>query len=111
MSQPSADQVPEGAHELPIKDVSSQQARSGGCGCGEHDSGIPSLDVRVVPHAIRHATVFGALAAIPDGGSLDLIAPHDPKPLLMQIAQREPVEVTYLQEGPEAWVLRLTRAN
>ncbi|MFV0428241.1 MAG: DUF2249 domain-containing protein [Arachnia sp.] len=81
------------------------------CGCSESDHGVPELDVRPIPHAIRHATVFGALSAIPDGGSLVLLAPHDPKPLLAQIAEREgPITVTYLQEGPDAWRLRLTRA-
>lgn len=81
------------------------------CGCDDADHGVPELDVRAVPHAIRHATVFGALSAIPVGGSLDLVAPHDPKPLLAQIADREPgVTVRYLDEGPDAWRLRLTRA-
>ncbi len=82
------------------------------CTCGEHDDDVPVLDVRAVSHAIRHATVFGALSAIPPGGSLDLVAPHDPKPLLAQIAEREAgtISVRYLDEGPEAWRLRLTRA-
>ena len=64
------------------------------------------------PHAIRHATVFGALGAIKPGQSMVLVAPHDPKPLLAQIADREQgtISVTYLDEGPEAWRLRLTRA-
>jgi hypothetical protein len=31
-----------------------------GCGCGETDEDLPELDVREIPHAIRHATVFGA---------------------------------------------------
>lgn len=83
----------------------------GGCGCGGHDDNAPELDVRLIPHAIRHATVFGALSAIPAGGSLVLVAPHDPKPLLAQIAEREwPVTVTYLDEGPDAWRLRITRS-
>ena len=81
------------------------------CGCGCSDEGVPELDVRQIPHAIRHATVFGALGAIPEGGSMVLVAPHDPKPLLAQIEQREQgsIEVAYLDEGPEAWRLRLTR--
>ena len=81
------------------------------CGCGHEPDGAPELDVRPIPHAIRHATVFGALSAIPLGGSLVLVAPHDPKPLLAQIADREgPVTVTYLDEGPDFWRLRITRA-
>ena len=67
--------------------------------------------MRPIPHAIRHATVFGAWSAIPLGGSLVLVAPHDPKPLLAQLADREdPVTVTYLDEGPDAWRLQITRA-
>lgn len=91
---------------LPVSDVSTSA-----CACGCVDDGEPELDVRVIPHAIRHATVFGALGAIPAGGSLRLVAPHDPKPLLAQIAEREgdSIEVTYLVQGPEAWSLRLTR--
>lgn len=92
---------------LTVQDVSS------GCACGCTDEGVPALDVRTVPHAIRHASVFGALGAITVGNSMDLIAPHDPKPLLAQINDREDgaIEVVYLQEGPEAWTLRLTRCR
>ena len=84
-----------------------------GCACGEHDVTVPELDVRAIPHAIRHATVFGALSAVKVGAALDLVAPHDPKPLLAQIADREggAIEVDYLVSGPEAWTLRLTRAR
>lgn len=95
---------PADARTLPVTEVSSS-----GCTCGCTDDGVPTLDVREVPHAIRHATVFGALGAIRPGSSLDLVAPHDPKPLLAQIADRDPVQVTYLEEGPQAWTLRLTR--
>lgn len=92
--------------DIPVQDVS-------GCACGEHDVQVPELDVRSIPHAIRHATVFGALSAIKVGGALDLVAPHDPKPLLAQVADREggAIDVEYLVSGPEAWTLRLTRTR
>lgn len=81
------------------------------CGCGESHDGPPTLDARVIPHALRHAAIFGALDAIGLGESMVLIAPHDPLPLLAQIAQREQgaIEVSYLQRGPEAWYLQFTR--
>jgi len=81
------------------------------CGCSEVDVDVPELDVRTVPHAIRHATVIGAFDAIPAGGSLLLIAPHDPLPLLRQLSRRTggAMAVSYEQRGPEAWHLRLTR--
>ncbi|HEU0190863.1 MAG TPA: DUF2249 domain-containing protein [Mycobacterium sp.] len=82
-----------------------------GCGCGETDDELPELDVREIPHAIRHATVFGAFDAVPTGGSLILVAPHDPIPLLHQLAERSGgrLAVSYEERGPEAWRLRLTR--
>jgi len=82
------------------------------CGCDEHASeGHPELDVRTVPHAIRHATVFGALEAVGPGAGLVLVAPHDPLPLLHQIEQRTPgaFTATYLTRGPEAWRIELVR--
>lgn len=79
------------------------------CGCGGHDDADPVLDVRQIPHAIRHATVFGAFDAIAPGGSLVIVAPHAPRPLLAQLAERAPVDVEYLVEGPDDWHVRITR--
>lgn len=82
-----------------------------GCGCGASEAAVPELDVRTVPHAIRHATVFGAFDAIPTGGALLLVAPHDPLPLLRQLTERAggTLTVEYEQRGPDAWRLLLTR--
>lgn len=99
-------------HDHAAGDVPAAPA-AGSCGCGGHDDDeIPVLDVRAVPHAIRHATVFGAFDAIPAGGSMLLVAPHDPLPLLRQLAVRAggALAVDYEERGPEAWRLRLTRA-
>lgn len=82
------------------------------CGCHEVDpAGWPELDARLVPHKIRHATVFGALDAVALGASLVLLAPHDPVPLLDQLQQRAPgaFSVDYLDRGPETWRLLITR--
>jgi len=106
-----------GMHELLGRDGSpdsgphSHGHDHGRCGCGESDSGTPELDVRAIPHAIRHATVFGAFDAIPPGGSMVLVASHDPQPLLRQLAVRTDgrLDVAYLERGPEAWRLQLTR--
>lgn len=81
------------------------------CGCGETDADDPVLDVREVPHSIRHATVFGAFDAVPPGGALVLVAPHDPIPLLHQLNDRASgrLAVQYEQRGPDAWRLRLIK--
>lgn len=84
------------------------------CTCGELDpDGYPELDARTIPHAIRHATIFGALDSIATGGGLVLIAPHDPQRLLDQMDDRWPgrFDVAYLQSGPEDWRLALTRSR
>ena len=73
------------------------------CACGTIDPpGNPELDVRVIPHAIRHATIFGALDAVAPGAGLDIVADHDPIPLLNQVQQRTPgrFDITYLERGP-----------
>lgn len=83
------------------------------CACSEvEEQDAPVLDARVIPHAIRHAAVFGALDSLPSGSALVLVAPHDPLPLLAQARARyaEGLGIDYLQRGPEAWRIRLQRA-
>ncbi|WP_436007414.1 DUF2249 domain-containing protein [Knoellia sp. LjRoot47] len=94
----------------------AEPAPGGGCGgacaCGESDGAdYPELDARDVPHAIRHATIFGALDGVEPGGGLVLVAPHDPLPFLRQLEGRAPgaFTVEYLERGPEAWRLQLVR--
>jgi len=74
-------------------------------------AGHPELDARTIPHAIRHAAIFGALDGVRPGKGLILVAPHDPLPLLAQLERREPgaFEVDYLERGPEAWRLAIVR--
>ncbi|HET7350209.1 MAG TPA: DUF2249 domain-containing protein [Marmoricola sp.] len=105
----------EGSHEGSHEHAAAEPGGSGcggSCGCGEQDgAGDVELDARTVPHAIRHATIFGALDSLGVGTALVLVAPHDPVPLLAQLEQRSPgaFEVSYLERGPEAWRLRLLR--
>lgn len=108
----SLDEVTRGMHELRGERDGGCGGESGhACGCGEIDTDDPVLDVREVPHSIRHATVFGAFDAVPPGGALVLIAPHDPIPLLRQLDHRSSgrIAVDYLQRGPESWRLRLAK--
>ncbi|MFP5416887.1 MAG: DUF2249 domain-containing protein [Actinomycetes bacterium] len=81
------------------------------CTCGHHDEELPSLDARQIPHALRHASILGALASLKPGKGMVLVAPHDPLPLLAQIhdAHGDSIEVSYLERGPEAWRLKLAR--
>ena len=85
---------------------------SGSCACGEHDEGVPELDVQTIPHAIRHAAIFGAIESLTVGGGLVISATHDPVPLLTQLAQRHGDAFTaeYRDRGPERWRILIRRA-
>lgn len=103
-----------GGHDDRVEDAPNAEAGHGGhqCACGGHDeAGVPELDVRTIPHAIRHATIFGALEGLRPGAGLLLAADHDPLPLLSQLEQRAPgaFEVSYRESGPVLWRLELTR--
>ena len=85
---------------------------AGECACGQSsEQDVPELDAGAIPHAIRHAAVFGALDVVAPGAGLILLAPHDPVGLLVQLQLRAPdtFEVEYLQRGPESWRLSLIR--
>ena len=96
-----------------VKDSGQEGGCGGECGCGAQAPAAPELDARLLPPAIRHASIFGALTAVHPGGSLVLIAPHAPMPLLEQIEAAEPgVWTTAIsQSGPEEWRVLLTRAS
>lgn len=81
------------------------------CSCGEHDESLPELDVRAIPHAIRHGSVIGAFSQVQPGAAMVIIAPHNPLPLLGQLQQinGETLEISYLQEGPDEWKVKLSR--
>ncbi|WP_010540215.1 DUF2249 domain-containing protein [Dietzia alimentaria] len=91
-------------NDLPVTDVSAGSEPSSG-------HGLPELDARVIPHAIRHGAVIGAFGQVRPGKAMVLVAPHNPVPLLNQLAEIEgdSLDVSYLEEGPEAWRLRLAR--
>ncbi len=77
--------------------------------CGENDTAtLPVLVASEIPHEIRHAAIFGALEGSAQG--IELVAPHDPLPLLAQIEDRWPgiYEVEYA-ERDTAWRLLLKR--
>lgn len=93
-----------------------EKKAEGGCGgectCGHQDSTeLPEFDARTVPHAIRHATIFGALDSVGIGEGMVLVAPHDPLPLLNQLEGRAPgrFSIDYLERGPEVWRLQFLR--
>ncbi|WP_040157053.1 DUF2249 domain-containing protein [Mobilicoccus massiliensis] len=70
----------------------------GGCGCGCNHGDLPVLDARVIPGAIRHGAILGAISQVRPGAAMILHAPHDPLPLLDQVrdAFGDSVEIGYI---------------
>lgn len=90
---------------------------SGGCGghctCGHGGADAPRLDVRLIPPAVRHPAIFGALGGLAVGESLVLVAPHEPLPLLRELEERDPNAflVHVDQQSSDEWHVRLTRSR
>lgn len=87
------------------------ETKSSSCGCGGHDEALPEFDARTVPHAVRHASILGVVDALQPGSAFVLIAPHNPLPLLAQIQalHGDSIQISYVQEGPDAWKLKMER--
>lgn len=94
------------------EDAVDQKPSQQGCACGEHDESLPELDVQTIPHAIRHASIFGAIESLVPGGGMVISATHDPVPLLMQLQAKhgDAYATEYLDRGPERWRILIRRA-
>lgn len=95
------------------RDEATEQMVADGCACGDHDGDLPEIDAQTIPHAVRHAAIFGALESLRIGAGLVLSATHDPVPLLKQLARKhgEAFATHYLEQGPERWRIKITRAE
>ena len=96
--------------EIEIRPTSPAAAEGHACGC-QHEESEVVLDVRAIPHAVRHSAVRGAFGAIPVGGTMVLVAPHRPTPLLAELAAdaNGALAVEVLMEEPGECHVRLTR--
>ncbi|WP_127842489.1 DUF2249 domain-containing protein [Actinomyces wuliandei] len=66
---------------IPVTEAASSGSS---CGCAEHAERL-ALDVRPIPHRLRHPAVIGAASSLQVGEGFDLLAPHTPTPLLNQL--------------------------
>ncbi len=75
-------------------------------------AGEQELDVRILPPARRHESIFAAYGALAPGTSFVLVSDHDPKPLRYQFEAEHAGRFTwdYLEAGPATWRVRIGRA-
>jgi uncharacterized protein (DUF2249 family) len=88
------------------------QTPTAACTCGEADEDLPELDVQLIPHAIRHAAIFGAIEALRPGAALIISATHNPVPLLTQLQAKHGAAYTtkYVEQGPERFRILVRNA-
>lgn len=69
------------------------------------------LDIRPVPPRQRHPLIFTKFDALEAGDGFILVNDHDPKPLWYQFQAERAGQFAwdYLEEGPEAWRVRIGR--
>ena len=103
-------------HEHAPASVEENGSCGCGCGCGHADAvdsgSEPSdLDVRSLPHALRHEQIFAAVNTLAPGEFFVLANDHDPKPLRFQFEAQAPGTIgwEYLAEGPDVWRVRISR--
>lgn len=72
---------------------------------------VNEFDIRPFPPTERHEMFYKAFADIQPGEAFEFINDHDPKPLYyqMEAESTEPFRWEYLEEGPEAWKVRVVK--
>ncbi len=77
------------------------------------DERIIKLDLRDLPPAERHGTIFELWDRLAPGQAILLINDHDPKPLYYQFAAEfeGKFQWHYEQEGPEDWIVTIGKLS
>lgn len=71
------------------------------------------IDVRTIQPRDRHPLFFKAFDGLAAGAAILLMNDHDPKPLFYQLQAERPGQAVWepQEEGPEQWVIRVTKAG
>ena len=72
-------------------------------------SAVKTIDVKGLDHAQKHEMIFPGIEALKPGETARLIVEFNPKPLVVLLKSQGGLEVGYEKEGPDEWVLRITR--
>ncbi|HNK90922.1 MAG TPA: DUF2249 domain-containing protein, partial [Chitinophagales bacterium] len=74
---------------------------------------VNEMDIRPFPPAERHEMFYKAFADIKVGEAFEFINDHDPKPLYyqMEAESKEPFRWEYIENGPDAWKVRVVKVK
>ncbi len=72
---------------------------------------IIELDIRPILPKDKHPKIFATFDSLQKGEVLKLINDHDPVPLYyqMQATRQEQFEWTLTENGPEVWIVNITK--
>lgn len=73
---------------------------------------MTEVDVRSIPPRDRHPLIFDTFDRLNPGESMELVNDHAPTPLYYQFLHERAglFAWEYLEQGPEVWRARITRA-
>jgi uncharacterized protein (DUF2249 family) len=79
----------------------------------DDDGVVTRYDVRDIPKEERHPTIHHRYGMIPDGGTMELVAPHEPRPLKREFRQQYGDTFTWdvVESEPGRCRVRITKAE
>ncbi|WP_135822217.1 DUF2249 domain-containing protein [Halostella litorea] len=79
----------------------------------DDDDVVTRYDVREIPKQERHPTIHHRYGMIPEGGTMELIAPHEPKPLRREFRQQYGGSFAWnvVEKEPGRCRVRITKAR
>jgi len=74
---------------------------------------VTRYDVREIPKRERHPTIHHRYGMIPDGGTMEIVAPHEPRPLRREFHQQygDSFTWTVVESEPGRCRVRITKAG
>lgn len=70
---------------------------------------VRTVDVKGLEHEKRENLIFPNVDGLREGDTLRLVVEFNPLPLVYMLRAREEFEVGYEKEGPDEWILKVTR--
>ncbi|MET0708822.1 MAG: DUF2249 domain-containing protein [Tardiphaga sp.] len=70
-----------------------------------------TIDVRPIPRPMRHPLIFNTFDRLDRDESIHVVSDHDPRPLryLFDVRYSGAFTWDYVEEGPDAWCVRIGR--
>lgn len=68
-----------------------------------------TIDVKGLGHAEKEGLIFPGVDSLKEGETLRLVVEFNPVPLVYMLKAQDKFDIAYEKEGPDEWILRVTR--